>query len=51
MAAYMPAPTSATARPARMGLPPGSPVMDISPLRPWMIWSKPGRRAYGPDWP
>ena len=32
-------------------LPPSSPVMDISPLIPWAMMSRPGRWAYGPSWP
>ncbi len=47
----MPAEVSDMAMPARVGLPPGSPVMDISPHMPCMIWSTPGRSAYGPLWP
>ncbi len=50
-AANRPADTSATAAPTRTGPWPGRPVMDMRPLMPCAIWSKPGRSRYGPSWP
>ena len=44
-ASRVPAVTSETAIPARIGPRPGSPVTDISPPMPWAIWSTPARIA------
>ena len=45
MAQCRPAPTSATAMPARTGPPPAGPVTHMMPPMPWAIWSKPARLA------
>ena len=44
----VPAAVSDTAMPTRQGPEPGGPVTLMRPLRPWAIWSTPGRDAYGP---
>ena len=50
-AAKMPASTSPIAIPARVGPVSSVPVRLMKPLMPCAIWSKPGRRRYGPSGP
>ena len=50
-ASRFPAVRSSMGMPTRIGPRPGSPVMDMSPPRPWAIWSTPPRLEYGPVWP
>ena len=50
-AAFSPPTVSHTGKPARSGLSRSSPLMAISPLSPWMIWSYAGLRASGPVCP
>ena len=51
MTARFPALMSETGLPVLAGAPPGSPVMDMRPAKPWAIRSKPPLSASGPSSP
>ena len=50
-AALRPPTVSHTGNPHRSGLRRVSPLIAITPLSPWMIWSYAGLKASGPVWP